>query len=245
MQIEIPKTRTLLYGLILFLLTVFSSYFLLRKSQAGDRITRVFHNAMNTQLSNCFSNTLMHFQALDQKPMQFSVKNADFSLAGADPIPNYDTRINFVNKKKLEDDVQHSYNTGKAQAQVNLYYYKFSFYHYFLLPIFLLISLWIGIIPMVGFSPVRFIGSIVFLKLVLCLRFALSLIYMRGRAEMMEFFDVSDLMLNVLKINNSLDHIEFTYVMTLMIFILFAYSKLKSLIKFNMPEQSKIENKEQ
>jgi|JI10StandDraft_1071094.scaffolds.fasta_scaffold05937_2 hypothetical protein len=225
------STNKIISFVLIYFLCYFCLYLVYQKTVFGLRIQKVVYTIVNKHFTDCFEDTRIFAQALNRKPLDCQIGKAKFQLVGADPVKGFDTRLNFVNSKKLHQRVEESLATGKSNAQVDMHNFNFSTWSFIGLPFTVLLSLWIASMRLVHFSLKRFMFSIITLTGFVGLLFFLSLGYMRQTAPLMEPFEVPQWWKNFLNEMFFLQAVEFSYISTMILFILFAYRSFLSLFK--------------
>ncbi|HRG34417.1 MAG: hypothetical protein WBP33_17550 [Saprospiraceae bacterium] len=217
--------------IISFILVYFLCYFsislIYQRSNFGIKIQRGIINYINSGFSGRFKDTRLYAQALNRKPLDCQIGKAKFQLIGADPVKGFDIRLNFVNSKRLFQRVEESILTGKPNAQVDMHNFNFSSWSSIVLPFTVLFSLWLASLTLVSFRWKSFLLSFIALTGFVILLFYFSLGYMRLSAPLLEPFDVPQWFKYILNQLFFLQSIEFSYISTLVLFVLFTFKSFK------------------
>lgn len=214
-------------SIVVFFCAYFLFFSIVQKTYMGKRLLNGFHNAINVRLSDIFDNTGLYAQALDRRPYTIPMQ-LKFVLEGAEPIKNYDTKFTFINIHSLNTQLELSKSSGQSQVNAQMHDYKFSFSHFLLYPLALLISLWIASFILFKSSWSTIVYSFLTIGALSIIRFICSLIYMRSRASGMEPFDISGFILSMSENVYLIQGVEFTTISTFVIFLIFASKKLST-----------------
>lgn len=227
------STRNLIFSLFLFSIAYFASYTLYHKSNVGKMMSRRFHTWFNTHMSDYFENVRMFAQATNNKPMNCTIGEAKFSLRGMGPVKKGDDSvINFVNSKKLLAELEARKNNPDIPASnLELQHFSFSYWSFFVMPITLLISLWMGTIPLIRIKWKLVLGSFLFLILLVSLEFLSTLVRMRYNVINMEPYSISPFIRKINDAINAAIEIEFVYIATAIIFVMFNYKEFGKLLQ--------------
>ncbi len=227
------STRTLIFSLLLFSLTYFASYTIYHKSNVGKMMSRRFHTWFNTNISDYFENVRMFAQATNNKPMNCSIGKAKFSLKGMSPMKKGDdTVINFVNSKKLLTELEtRKIDPGIPASHLELQHFSFSYWSFFIMPFTLLISLWIGSIPLIKIKWKALLCTFIVLIFLISLEFLSTIVRMRYNVINMEPYSISATLKTINDAVNAAIEIEFVYIATAIIFVVFNYKEFGKLIQ--------------
>ncbi|NOT38722.1 MAG: hypothetical protein HOP11_15215 [Saprospiraceae bacterium] len=198
---------------------------LLQKSILGRNLVHSIHNKINSNLTNVFEHTGLYAQALNGKPYKVSGE-ISFTLQGSPPAKNYDTKLIFVNTKKLLDDIKANNLDGKVSMLMDMGDYRFSFWHFLLLPYCILFSLWLAGSVLYQTRWLKLGISILILGIVLSVEFIFTLIYMRANAQLLEPFGASSILTKVTNGIYSVQAIEFVYIKSALIWLILNTSEL-------------------
>ncbi|NOT37524.1 MAG: hypothetical protein HOP11_09120 [Saprospiraceae bacterium] len=194
---------------MIFTLCYFLTYAAYHKSNLGKMIVRQFHEWFNENLSDYFDNVRMFAQPTNNKPITCKISTATFQLKGMGPVKKGDdTVINFVNSKKLIQELQQA-QPNSTGSNLELQHFSFSYWSFFILPITLLLSLWLASFVILPFRWKAIIASFFVLTLLMFVEFLSTLIRMRYNVLNMEPYAISDTFKTINNAFNSAFEIEF------------------------------------
>jgi hypothetical protein len=158
-------------------------------------------------------------QAMDGKPY-VSGGEFRFTLQGVQPVKNFDTKFTIINIKSVVSNDPVELGKPPEEKQTGRGSYKFSFWHFFLLPISLLTSLWLGFYALLKPGVKWILGSYIFLLALLYIEFKCTLLNMRINASFLEPMSLSGTEFSLIQYINSLHLVEMIYVKVLLLFVL-------------------------
>ncbi len=155
-----------------------------------------------------------------EKNTHLIYQGLSFDLNNNEVIEGYDTRINLINKKILNSQIEHFKKTGINTIEIKMHSFKFSYRDFFILPLLTLISLILAssLIYKKNIKQFFIATSVAFVFLLI--QFIIIIIGMRINASNLEPFKLNtNLEFILLKLTN-LFHIEFNYMLMMLIFLI-------------------------
>lgn len=215
------KIKKLIISILIFMIAYFVSYGIYHKSNVGKMVSKSFHSWFNENLTEYFNHVRMFAQATNNKPITCKIANATFQLKGMSPEKKGDdTAINFVNSKKLIEELANAIPNSQGSG-LELQHFSFSFWSFFILPITILLSLWLASLIILPFNYKAFFGSFAVLFLIMAIEFISTITRMRYNVSGMEPYPISNTMKSINDLFNAAFEIEFVYLITMLIFVIF------------------------